>query len=105
MDKIVGAIILSSALVSGTWLVSSLVHHLTVTKKERLISERLEKQTRLAMAERLAHDALLKMYEGERDLRMTAETKLGIREDQNKRLDREVKRLKGLLTEAERKSK
>lgn len=105
MDKIVGAIILSSALVSGTWLVSSLVHHLTVTKKERLISERLEKQTRLAMAERLAHDALHKMYEGERDLRMTAETKLGIREDQNKRLEREVKRLKGLLTEAERKSK
>lgn len=105
MEKIVGAIILGSSILSLAMIVVTGIRYLTVVKRERMISERLEKQTRIAVSERLVKDGLHKMYADEYDRRVAAETKLGLREDKIKRLEKEVKRLEKLVGEAERREK
>lgn len=104
MDQIVGAIILSASILAVTALVGMGVHHLTVLKKERLISERTERKLRVAVNERLVKEGLHKLYADEHDKRTAAETKVGILKSQVSRLEKENKRLKGLLKEAEKRS-
>ena len=104
MQQIVGAIILSASILAGAALVGMGVHHLTVTKKERLISERTERKLRVAVNERLVKEGLHKLYADEHDKRTAAETKVGILMNQLAKKDAEIKRLKGLLKEAERRN-
>ena len=104
MDQIVGAIILSAVIMAGTALVGMGVHHLTVTKKERLISERMERKLRVAVNERLVKEGLHKLYADEAEKRKEAETKVGIMKNQLRKKDAEIERLKGLLKEAERRT-
>lgn len=104
MEQIAGAIMLSAAILAGATIAGMGIRHLTVMKKERLISEREERKLRVAVNERLVKDGLHKMYAEENERRIAAETKLGIKEAQVKRLEKEVKRLKGLVEEAERRA-
>lgn len=104
MTQIVGAIILSASILAGTALVGMGINHMTVTKKERMISERAERRLRVEVNERLVKDGLHKMYAEECEKRSAAETKVGILRSQLKKREAEIDRLKGLLKEAERRN-
>ena len=99
--QIIGAILSTASLIGAAMLGSMWIHQRTLIRREQIISDREEKKARIAVSERLAKEALCKMYEQEHDMRIAAETKLGIREDKIKRQDKEIKRLKGLLADAE----
>lgn len=97
ITQFAGAILLSASILATAWVASTGIRHYSTLKREKMISERMEKQSRVASSERLAKDSNLKMYEDEHEMRIAAETKLGIKDSKIARQAKEIERLKKLL--------
>ena len=76
--QICGAVLLVVCVICGTW-------HWTAIRREKLITERMERERIAYAAQKAFENESLKLYEDERQRREAAETKVGILQHQLKR--------------------
>lgn len=72
--------------------------------KTRAQADRMDRAQRIAATRSIVENGLHSMYEHERALRIAAETKVGIKETIIDRQQKEIERLKGLISIKESKN-
>lgn len=85
--QIACTVLLVTCAICATW-------HWTNIRKERIISEREERARSAYMAQKVFEDESLKLYEDERQRRISAETKIGILEHKLKRAKEQMAKAK-----------
>lgn len=92
--QIAGAALIGIAMVCGTWY--------AVTMKKLNAKKQAEaRRQRMAHNERIYGDSSLALYRSEETRRQDAEVRIGILNEQIRRRDKEIDRLKKLIAESE----
>ena len=88
--RIIGTILIIGAMVCGTW-------YAVTVRKIKADADSRARHERYAHNEKIANDASLAAYQETNALLTDARTKIAIRDEQIKRRDKEIERLKKLL--------
>lgn len=85
--QVAGLVIVVTCLICGTW-------HWTAVRKERIISDRAERERSAYFAQQVFENESLKLYEDERQRRIAVETRLHVLEKKLKRAKTQMEKAK-----------